>query len=186
MKLLNVFSSSSCFEFISRKFVQILKYFAQSCNCMIAAFRNSVVTLRGPPPEIWNVLDWRALVEWRTPNIGKPEKLIQIIVYPGDFTLSGLFLVSTLCWITPLKHSVIIHEFSMLTVNIYSRSEMIYNRIAFDAFERSTPSVPDFWIFMRKRDACDISKASFFPAIFFTKLWSGPFIHWALTGGLPA
>ena len=34
--------SFSCFAFVSRKFAQILKYFAQSCDCMIAAFRNSV------------------------------------------------------------------------------------------------------------------------------------------------
>ena len=32
----------SCFMFISPKFAQILQYFAQSCDCMIAAFRNSV------------------------------------------------------------------------------------------------------------------------------------------------
>ena len=33
----------SCFAFISPKFAQIIKYFAQSCDCMIAAFRNSGV-----------------------------------------------------------------------------------------------------------------------------------------------
>ena len=30
-----------CFAFISHKFAQIAKYFAQSCDCMTAAFRNS-------------------------------------------------------------------------------------------------------------------------------------------------
>ena len=39
MKLVSVF----CFAFISPKFAQILKYFAQSCDCMIAAFKNSGV-----------------------------------------------------------------------------------------------------------------------------------------------
>ena len=34
-------ASFSCFLFISPKFAQILKYFAQSCDCMIAAFKNS-------------------------------------------------------------------------------------------------------------------------------------------------
>ena len=34
-------ASFSCFAFISPKFEQILKYLAQSCDCMIAAFRNS-------------------------------------------------------------------------------------------------------------------------------------------------
>ena len=31
----------TCFAFISSKIVQIPKYFAQSCDCMIAAFKNS-------------------------------------------------------------------------------------------------------------------------------------------------
>ena len=39
LKLVPVFFS--CFTFFSPKFAQILKYFAQSCDCMIAAFRNS-------------------------------------------------------------------------------------------------------------------------------------------------
>ena len=39
MKLVPVFH---VFSFISPKFAHILKYFAQSCYCMIAAFRNSV------------------------------------------------------------------------------------------------------------------------------------------------
>ena len=34
-------ASYSCFALLSPKFAQILKYFAQSCDCMIAAFRNS-------------------------------------------------------------------------------------------------------------------------------------------------
>ena len=38
----------SCFAFINQKFAQTLKYFAQLCDCMIAAFRNSVsVVLQG-------------------------------------------------------------------------------------------------------------------------------------------
>ena len=32
----------SCFVFNSPKFAQLLKYFAQSCDCMIAASINSV------------------------------------------------------------------------------------------------------------------------------------------------
>ena len=39
MKLLPVFSP--CFVVISPKFAQILKYIAQLCDCMIAAFINS-------------------------------------------------------------------------------------------------------------------------------------------------
>ena len=31
----------SCFAFVSPKFAQIIKYFAQSCDCRIAAYRNS-------------------------------------------------------------------------------------------------------------------------------------------------
>ena len=37
----------SCFTFISPKFVQICKYFARSCDCMIAAFRNSATMSAG-------------------------------------------------------------------------------------------------------------------------------------------
>ena len=38
-------TSFSCLAFLSPKFNQILKYFAQSCDCMIAAFRNSGCTV---------------------------------------------------------------------------------------------------------------------------------------------
>ena len=38
-----IFASFSCFKFISPTFVQSLKYFAQSCDRMIAAFRNSII-----------------------------------------------------------------------------------------------------------------------------------------------
>ena len=41
----NICASFSCLAFISPKFAQILKYLAQSWDCMIAAFRNSVATL---------------------------------------------------------------------------------------------------------------------------------------------
>ena len=43
-------SNFSCFTFISPKFARIFKYFAQSCNYMIAAFRNSDYCMcRGVP-----------------------------------------------------------------------------------------------------------------------------------------
>ena len=38
----NICASFSGLHFISPRFAKILKYFAQSCDCMIAAFRNFV------------------------------------------------------------------------------------------------------------------------------------------------
>ena len=37
----NISAMFSCFAFLSTKFAQIIKYFVQLCDCMIAAFRNS-------------------------------------------------------------------------------------------------------------------------------------------------
>ena len=46
VKLHEIIASFFCFALISHKFAQILNYFAQSCDGMIAAFRNSAHTLR--------------------------------------------------------------------------------------------------------------------------------------------
>ena len=40
-QIYEISASFSCLAFISQKIAQILKYFAKSCDCMIAAFRNS-------------------------------------------------------------------------------------------------------------------------------------------------
>ena len=39
-------ASFSCFLFIGKKFAQILKYFAQLCDCTNAAFRNPGLLLQ--------------------------------------------------------------------------------------------------------------------------------------------
>ena len=40
-QIYEISASFSCFTFISQNFAQILKYFVQLCECMIAALRNS-------------------------------------------------------------------------------------------------------------------------------------------------
>ena len=47
-KLVPIYENSAsfaCFAFISPTFGQIIHYFAQSCDCMITAFKNSVAEL---------------------------------------------------------------------------------------------------------------------------------------------
>ena len=51
-----IIASFFCFTFISQTFEQILKYFAQSQDCMIAAFRNSAGAVLQTAPLLINWL----------------------------------------------------------------------------------------------------------------------------------
>ena len=55
--------SFSSFAFISPKFAQILKYFAQSCDCMITAFRNSGASICWPS-------SWTKIASAMFPSLG--------------------------------------------------------------------------------------------------------------------
>ena len=76
----------------------ICRNFSSKTRISVLCPPDFVCHAQGTPPEIWNGLDWSALVESRPPNIGKLSGWHFFLSFVGNFFSSSIFFFVEKKW----------------------------------------------------------------------------------------